>query len=110
MSYCEREQEQIRAASTARWERERDKFNAGVARFKTGKRARRYKSYFQKEWKVSLLFGLLLLVGLVFEWSKLTMTALLLMAALPFIKDSARRLFATARRMRSTTRMNKRPL
>ena len=91
MNYHEREQEQIRAASRARLERERDKFNAGVARFKAGKRARRYKSYFQKEWKVSLLFGLLLLVGLVFEWSKLTMTALLLMAGLPFIKDSARK-------------------
>jgi len=89
MSY--HEQEQIRAASRARWERERAKFNAGMARVDAEKRARRYKSYFQKEWKVSLFFGLLLLVGLVFELSKLTMMALFLVAALPFIKDSARR-------------------
>ena len=89
MSY--HEQEQIRAAFRARWERERAKFNAGMARVDAEKRARRYKSYFQKEWKVSLFFGLLLLVGLVFELSKLTMMALFLVAALPFIKDSARR-------------------
>ena len=89
MSY--HEQEQIRAASRARWERERAKFNAGMARVDAEKRARRYKSYFQKEWKVSLVFGLLLLVGLVLEWSKITMMALFLVAALPFIKDSARR-------------------
>ena len=89
MSY--HEQEQIRAASRARWERERAKFNAGMARVDAEKRARRYKSYFQKEWKVSLFFGLLLLVGLVFELSKLTMMALFLVAALPFIKDSARK-------------------
>ena len=89
MSY--HEQEQIRAASRARWERERAKFNAGMARVDAEKRARRYKSYVQKEWKVSLFFGLLLLVGLVLEWSKITMMALFLMAALPFIKDSARK-------------------
>jgi hypothetical protein len=91
MSYDELEQEQRRAASRARLERERDKFNAGVARLKAGKTARRYKSYFRKEWKVSLLFGLLLLVGLVLEWSKLTMMAFFVVAALPFIKDSARK-------------------
>ena len=91
MSYDELEQEQRRAASRARWERERAKFNAGMARVDAEKRAKRYKSYFQRDWKVSLFFGLLLLVGLVLEWSKLTMTALLLMAALPLFKDSARK-------------------
>ena len=91
MSYHELEQEQIKAASRGRLERERAKFNAAMARVEAEKRPRRYKSYFQKEWKVSLFFGLLLLLGLVLEWSKLTMTALLLMAALPLFKDSARK-------------------